>query len=406
MAQEVESVEAVLDKYIPEPELAKVKQVLYGQAVEPLVINKEALKCASDGKFEIKGYSIPASAEQLRNKRIVRVAAIQNKIVKATSEPIVKQRAALHARVGEMIEASAKAGANIVCLQETWHMPFAFCTREKQPWAEFAEPAETGPTTTFLCELARRYNIVIVNPILERDEVSGNLWNTAVIINNDGRVLGKTRKNHIPRVNDFNESTYYLEGNMGHPVFETAFGRLGVVICYGRHHPLEWMANGWNTAEIVFNPSATVGALSEPLWAVEARCAAIANGYFTVAINRIGTESFKNEFTSGDGKPAHNDFGHFYGSSYIAAPDGRRTPGLSRTCDGVLITEMDLNLCRQTADKWMFRCTSRLPMYAELLTQAARPDYRPQLVRQDDKKQARGPEHSTDPSLALGPPSS
>lgn len=83
---------------------------------------------------------------------------------------------------------------------------------------------------------------------------------------------------------------------------------------------------GLNGAEIVFNPSATVGSLSEPLWPIEARNAAIANSYFTVGINRVGTESFPNEFTSGDGKAAHHDFGHFYGSSYVAGPDGSRTP--------------------------------------------------------------------------------
>ena len=68
---------------------------------------------------------------------------------------------------------------------------------------------------------------------------------------------------------DFNESTYYMEGNTGHPVFETEFGRIGVNICYGRHHPLNWMGFALNGAEIIFNPSATVGALSEPLWPIE-----------------------------------------------------------------------------------------------------------------------------------------
>lgn len=66
--------------------------------------------------------------------------------------------------------------------------------------------------------------------------------------------------------------------------------------------------------------------MSEPLWGIEARCAAIANGYFTATINRVGSEEFPNEFTSGDGLPAHNNFGHFYGSSYVAAPNGSRTP--------------------------------------------------------------------------------
>ena len=81
-----------------------------------------------------------------------------------------------------------------------------------------------------------------------------------------------------------------------------------------------------NGAEIIFNPSATVNGLSEALWPIEARNAAIANHVFTVGINRVGSEEFPNEFTSGDGKPAHKIFGHFYGSSYIAGPDGTRTP--------------------------------------------------------------------------------
>ena len=70
---------------------------------------------------------------------------------------------------------------------------------------------------------------------------------------------------------------------------------------------------------------------------------------------RFSQESFPNEFTSADGKPAHKDFGPFYGSSYVAAPDGTRTPGLSRLRDGLLVTEVDLNLNRQTKDKWGFR---------------------------------------------------
>ena len=81
------------------------------------------------------------------------------------------------------------------------------------------------------------------------------------------------------------------------------------------------------------------------MWAIEARNAAIANHYFAVGMNRVGTEVFPNKFTSGDGREARNNFGHFYGSSYLAAPDGSRTPGLSRTRDGLLVTEIDLNLC-------------------------------------------------------------
>ncbi len=120
-------------------------------------------------------------------------------------------------------------------------------------------------------------------------------------------------QNHIPRVGDFNESTYYSEGDTGHPVFETAYGKVAINICYGRHHPMNWQALGMNGAEIVFNPSATVGELSEPMWAIEARNAAIANSYFVAGINRVGTEVFPNEFTSADGKPAHKVGGRMQG---------------------------------------------------------------------------------------------
>ena len=328
-------------------------------------------------------------------------------------------------------------------IQEAWMMPFAFCTREKR-WCEFAEPVD-GESTQFLQELAQKYNMVIVSPILERDVNHGEtVWNTAVVIGNNGNIIGIHRKvcaslylscppfsrktlavfnhtllqNHIPRVGDFNESTYYMEGNTGHPVFETAYGKIAVNICYGRHHPLNWLAFGLNGSEIVFNPSATVGELSEPMWPIEvreilynflhcctyfsikhletliciinfnvyklfilqARNAAIANSYFVGSINRVGTEVFPNPFTSGDGKPQHADFGHFYGSSHFSAPDASCTPSLSRYRDGLMISDMDLNLCRQIKDKWAFRMTARYDMYASLLSEYLKPDFKPQVI--------------------------
>lgn len=138
---------------------------------------------------------------------------------------------------------------------------------------------------------------------------------------------------------------------------------------------MHWLGFSLNGAEIVFNPSATINGLSEPLWGIEARNAAIANHYFTVGINRVGTEVYPFEFTSGDKKKAHHEFGHFYGSSYVSAPDGSRTPSLSRTRDGLLITELDLNMCRQIKDKWGFTMTGRHGLYGELLTRFAKLDF-------------------------------
>jgi len=388
---QVDSVEQILEEHIPADQLKEVKRILYGfnmgHEVEKLKVNAEALKIAEEHDFEVQGSKFVAAPEQFRTARIVRIGLIQNSVVLPTTAPLHDQYIAIQNKVEKLIDAAGAMGVNVICLQETWMMPFAFCTREKYPWVEFAQSAETGESTQFIQRMARKYNMVIVSPILERDEAHGGIiWNTAVVVSNNGFVIGKHRKNHIPRVGDFNESTYYMEGNTGHPVFETAFGKIGINICYGRHHPLNWMGFGLNGAEIVFNPSATVGELSEPMWSIEARNAAIANNYFVGSINRVGTEHFPNAFTSGDGRIAHNEFGHFYGSSYFSAPDSSRSPSLSRTRDGLSIAEVDLNLCQQLKDKWSFQMTARYDMYATLLKNFTDLKYEPQIIRDPSVK--------------------
>lgn len=380
---EFASLDTIIKKSLPPADYQEFKRIYYGRTDDNVIILKpNTVTSATAANFEVNAYSFTARQEETRLPRIIRVGIVQNSIVFPTDKPISGQRNGMFDKIRKIIDVAGGEKVNIICLQEAWSMPFAFCTREKQPWCDFAESAETGPSTLFLKELAVKYNMVIVSPILERDEIHGDtIWNTAVVIDEKGNVIGKHRKNHIPRVGDFNESTYYFEGNTGHPVFETKYGKIAINICYGRHHPLNWLMFGINGAEIVFNPSATVAGLSEHLWAVEARNAAIANSYFTCAINRVGSETFPNEFTSGDGKPAHRDFGHFYGSSYITAPDGTRTPSLSRVKDGLLIAEMDLNLCRQIKDKWGFTMTQRLDLYAESLNRAIQPNFEPQIIK-------------------------
>ncbi|KAI9085974.1 hypothetical protein K1719_032051 [Acacia pycnantha] len=280
---------------------------------------------------------------------------LQNSIALPTNAPFLDQKRAIFEKLRPIIDAAGASGVNILCLQETWMMPFAFCTREKT-WCEFAELVD-GESTQFLKRFAVKYNMVIISPILERDINHGEvIWNTAVVIGNHGNIIGKHHKNHIPRVGDFNESTYYMEGNTGHPVFETTYGKIAINICYGRHHPLNWLAFGLNGAEIVFNPSQCVGELSEPMWPIEARNVAIANSYFVASINRVGTEIFPNPFTSGNGK--------------------RRMP----ISDGLIIADMDLNLCRQYKDKWVFQMTARYDLYADLLARYVKPDFEPQVI--------------------------
>ncbi|KIY99577.1 beta-ureidopropionase [Monoraphidium neglectum] len=195
------SVEDILEEHITDPaKLREVKRVLYGSnegaPVAPLQLPPEAAAAASGSArpFDLQAYAFRAAPEELRPPRVVRIGIVQNAAPAPTTAPFEEQRQALWSRAEEIINAAGAAGVKILCLQEAWTMPFAFCTREKH-WCAFAESAERGPTTQLLQGLARRWGMVVVSPILERDEEHGDtIWNTAVVIGNNGNVIGKHRK--------------------------------------------------------------------------------------------------------------------------------------------------------------------------------------------------------------------
>lgn len=198
----------------------------------------------------------------MRPPRLVKLGLVQHSIALLTDQPIKLQREAIFRKVEKFIQTAAEEGVQILCLEETWSMPFFLGTREKDRWSEFAESAENGPSVSFLCKLAKKYEMVIVSPILER-ESSDVWWNTAVVIDENGEVMGKHRKNHLPSVGSFSETCFYSPGNTGHPVFETKFGKIAINICYGRHQALNWLMFALNGAEIVFNPAATISEFGE-----------------------------------------------------------------------------------------------------------------------------------------------
>ena len=117
-------------------------------------------------------------------------------------------------------------------------------------------------------ELAKKHRMVIVVPIYE-EEITGVYYNCAAVIDADGSYLGKYRKTHIPHVGGFWEKFFFKPGTSGWPVFQTAYCKLGVYICYDRHFPEGWRALALNGAEYIVNPSATVAGLSEYLWKLE-----------------------------------------------------------------------------------------------------------------------------------------
>ena len=172
--------------------------------------------------------------------------------------------------------------------QELFYGPY-FCQVQDAQYYSYTELIPDGPTTKRMQDLAKQTGMVLVVPMYEEDEqASGIYYNTAAVIDADGRYLGKYRKTHIPHVKGFWEKFYFRPGNLGYPVFETAVGKVGVYICYDRHFPEGARALGLNGAEIVLIPSATSRGLSEYLWRIEQVSHAVANGYFVGTINRVG----------------------------------------------------------------------------------------------------------------------
>jgi N-carbamoylputrescine amidase len=188
--------------------------------------------------------------------------------------------------------------------------------------------------------LAREYGMVIVVPIYE-EEMAGLYYNTAAVIDADGSYLGKYRKTHIPQVAGFWEKFFFKAGASDYPVFETRYCKLGVYICYDRHFPEGWRALALNGAEYIVNPSATVAGLSEYLWKLEQPAAAVANGVYIGAINRVGREM-------------PWDIGEFYGQSYFVNPRGEIEAIASRDRDELLVHDLNLDMIREVRDTWQF----------------------------------------------------
>lgn len=250
------------------------------------------------------------------------------------------------------IEQAGKDGVQLLCLQEIFTGPY-FPPSKDFKWYDAAEPAD-GPTVEALRPIARKYGMSIVAPIFERP-APGIYYNTAVVIDADGEILGKYRKTHIPECNPgFYEKFYFKPGNLGYPVFRTAHGvNVGVYICYDRHFPEGARLLGLAGAEVVFNPSATVAGLSEYLWRLEQPAHAVANGYYVGAINRVGTEAPWN-------------IGEFYGQSYFVNPRGQFVAVASRDKSELIVADLDLDLIEEVRRVWQFYRDRRPETYADL----------------------------------------
>jgi N-carbamoylputrescine amidase len=250
-------------------------------------------------------------------------------------------RAANVAHHVELMESARDQGAQIVCFGELFTGPY-FALGTDPLWRDLAEDALNGPTVRAIRDAARRLGLVTIAPIYERDP-SGKRFNTAVVVNERGEVLGKYRKTHIPHganeQGSFHEDFYYerSDGQNGRgpanvskndffPVFETSVGKVGIAICYDRHFEGVMSSLAREGAELVFCPAVTFGSKSERMWELEFPVDAARHGLFIGGSNRKGVE------------PPWTQ--PYFGKTYFVGPNGR-APDVSRHRN-LVIADLDL----------------------------------------------------------------
>src|SRR5437867_76482 len=166
--------------------------------------------------------------------QLVRAALIQARCDTAADAPLPAIKQAMIEKHLALLDLAAKQGAKVTCLQELFYGPY-FCAEQNPRWYELVERLPGGPTIARMQEIAKRHAMVMVVPVYE-EEQTGVYYNTAAVLDADGTYLGKYRKTHIPHcLPGFWEKFYFRPGNLGYPVFETRYAKVGVYICYDRH---------------------------------------------------------------------------------------------------------------------------------------------------------------------------
>lgn len=250
--------------------------------------------------------------------------------------PIEDIKTAALAKSTRLIEEAAAAGARIVALPELFTAPY-FCRVTDARWYAAAEELG-GATMSRLQPLAARLGIVLIAPLYEA--VGSRRYNSAAVIDADGRLLGVYRKHHVPTYHTGNyEPFYFHQPDHGFPVFDTAFARIGVSICYDRHFPEVARVYGVKGAQLLVVPSATSGRESERVWELEQQGHALANGFFVAAINRV---SLGRSYDSAG----------FFGKSFFCDPAGNIVSQGGRGTEEVVLADLDLGEIEAVNERW------------------------------------------------------
>ncbi len=264
----------------------------------------------------------------------------------------------------EFIKEASSKGANIVCTQELFKTDY-FPQVENWDYFRLAEPVnESSETIKKFSDIAKELEIVIILSLFEK-RTDGIYHNTAAVIDADGKYLGKYRKMHIPDDPHFYEKFYFTPGDLGYRVFNTKFGKIGVLICWDQWFPEAARLTAMKGAKVIFYPTAIGWLPSEKeefgesqynAWETIQRSHAVANGIYVASVNRVGFEK----------SPDGNEGIEFWGQSFVSNPYGEIIEKASEEEEEVLVCDVDLSAIDETRTAWPFFRDRRIDSYEEL----------------------------------------
>lgn len=245
----------------------------------------------------------------------------------------------------DMIALASERGARLIATQQLFTLPwFAF---ESQPeYFRWAEPLD-GPIVSTLREEARKRGVVLIGTFFEKE--GDSYYNTAVVIESNGAVLGRYRKVHLPQIPLWEEKYYFKSGDLGFPVFKTSVARIGIQICWDNFFPEGSRIMALQGAQVIVAPTAAALA-SQSRWEKMICANAIANNVFILRVNRAGKEERQD----------------FYGRSFCVNPFGEFIASPAGANDAIVFSDLDLNEVEETRDIWTFFRDRRPELYGEL----------------------------------------
>ena len=271
-------------------------------------------------------------------------------------------------KAADRVREAAREGANVVCLPELFCAQY-FCQREDIALFDLAEPIP-GPSTERLSAIAREEKVVVIASLFER-RAAGLYHNTAAVIQQDGTLGGLYRKMHIPDDPLYYEKFYFTPGDLGFKAFDTAFGKVGTLVCWDQWYPEGARITALQGANVLFYPTAIgwhpaekeeFGTAQYEAWQTIQRAHAIANGVFVGAVNRVGHEQ-------GDvrGNRVEGPGLDFWGGSFIADPFGRIIAKGAHDKEEILIGEVDIRSLEDVRRNWPFLRDRRIDAYSPIV---------------------------------------